>query len=124
MKTPHVSFPARQENEVIRLLIAIGTRKNVAQVLVYLADGSEAASRDIEQGTGLRQPEVSLALQYLIGQDWIRITKSSARGKGRPVKIYSLSKPVGTIINSIGKAKNEQANRQIARVQKIREYIA
>jgi len=40
------------------------------------------------------------------------------------VKIYSLSKPIDRIMNSIEKEKKEQAKQQIARVQKLREYIA
>jgi predicted transcriptional regulator len=112
-----------KEKQFVSLLIDIGTRKNVAQVLVFLANVPEATSRDIERGTDLRQPEVSLAMHYLIGQDWIRIRENKAEGKGRPVKIYSLSKPIDKIMNSIEKEKKEQAKQQLARVQKLREFI-
>lgn len=124
MKPHHVMSFTDKEREFVNLLIDIGTRKNVAQVLVFLANGSKATSRDIERGTDLHQPEVSLAMQYLIGKDWIKITENKAEGKGRPVKIYSLSKPVNKIMNSIEKEKKEQARLQIARVQKLRKYIA
>ena len=123
MKPQHVMYFTEKEKQFVSLLIDIGTRKNVAQVLVFLANVSEATSRDIERGTDLRQPEVSLAMHYLIGQDWIRIRENKAEGKGRPVKIYSLSKPIDKIMNSIEKEKKEQAKQQIARVQKLREYI-
>jgi predicted transcriptional regulator len=113
-----------KEKEFVNLLIEIGTRKNVAQVLVFLANVSKATSRDIERGTDLRQPEVSLAMHYLIAQDWIKITENKAEGKGRPVKIYSLSKSIDKIMNNIEKEKKEKAKQQIARVQKLREYIA
>jgi predicted transcriptional regulator len=124
MKSQHVMYFTEKEKEFVELLIDIGTRKNVAQVLVFLANVSEATSRDIERGTDLRQPEVSLAMHYLIGQDWIKIRENKAEGKGRPVKIYSLSKPIDKIMNSIEKEKKEQAKQQLARVQKLREYIA
>jgi predicted transcriptional regulator len=123
MKPQHVMYFTEKEREFVDLLIDIGTKKNVAQVLVFLANVPKATSRDIERGTDLRQPEVSLAMRYLIGQDWIRITENKAEGKGRPVKIYSLSKSIDKIMNSIEKEKKEQAKQQIARVQKLREYI-
>lgn len=124
MKPQNVMFFTEKETEFVNLLIDIGTRKNVAQVLVFLANVPEATSRDIERGTDLRQPEVSLAMHYLIGQDWIRIRENKAEGKGRPVKIYSLSKPIDRIMNSIEKDKKEQAKKQLARVQKLREYLS
>jgi predicted transcriptional regulator len=124
MKPQHVMYFTEKETEFVNLLIDIGTRKNVAQVLVFLANVSEASSRDIERGTDLRQPEVSLAMHYLIGQDWIKIRENKADGKGRPVKIYSLSKPIDKIMNTIEKDKKEQAKQQLARVQKLREYIS
>jgi predicted transcriptional regulator len=112
-----------KETEFVNLLIDIGTRKNVAQVLVFLANVPEATSRDIERGTDLRQPEVSLAMHYLIGQDWIKIRENKTEGKGRPVKVYSLSKPIDKIMNAIEKDKKDQAKQQIARVQKLREFL-
>jgi predicted transcriptional regulator len=123
MKPQHVMYFTDKETEFVNLLIDIGTRKNVAQVLVFLANTPEATSRDIERGTDLRQPEVSLAMQYLIGKDWIRIRENKTDGKGRPVKVYSLSRPIDRIMNSIEKDKKEQAKQQLARVQKLREYI-
>ena len=124
MKPQHVMYFTEKEKEFVDLLIDVGTRKNVAQVLVFLANVPEATSRDIERGTDLRQPEVSLAMHYLIGQEWIKIKENKTEGKGRPVKIYSLSRPIDRIMNSIEKEKKDQAKRQLARVQKLREYIA
>jgi predicted transcriptional regulator len=123
MKPQNVMYFTEKEKEFVRLLVDIGTRKNVAQVLVFLANVPQATSRDIERGTDLRQPEVSLAMHYLIGQDWIKIRENKAEGKGRPVKIYSLSKTIDKIMINIEKEKKEQAKQQIARVQKLREYI-
>ncbi len=123
VRTQSVMYFTDKEKEFVDLLINIGTRKNVAQVLVFLANVPEATSRDIERGTDLRQPEVSLAMHYLIGQDWIKIKENKAEGKGRPVKIYSLANPIDRIMNSIEKEKKEMAKQQLARVQKLREYI-
>jgi predicted transcriptional regulator len=123
MKPQHVMYFTEKELEFINLLSDIGTKKNVAQVLVFLANTSEATSRDIERGTDLRQPEVSLAMHDLITHGWIKTRENKTKGKGRPVKIYSLSKPIDKIMGIIEKEKKEQAKKQLARVQKLHEYI-
>ena len=56
----------------MNLLIEIGTSKNVAKMLVFLANAPEATSRDLERGTDMRQPEVSIAIKYLTDQGWIK----------------------------------------------------
>lgn len=124
MKPHPVTGFTEKEQAFVNLLIDIKTRKNVAQVLVFLASVSGVPSREIERGTGLRQPEVSLAVSHLIGKGWIKIAENKPEGKGRPLKIYSLSKPVEEIVNSIAQERREQAKHQIARVQKLRDYIA
>ena len=93
MRTENVTYFTEKEEEFANLLIETGTKKNVAKVLVFLANIPEATSRVIERGTDLRQPEVSIAMHYLTDQGWIRIRESKAESKGRPVKIYELAKP-------------------------------
>jgi predicted transcriptional regulator len=111
-----------KEEEFANLLIEIGTKRNVAKVLVFLANTPEATSRGIERGTDLRQPEVSIAMRYLMEQGWIKSRESKAESKGRPVKIYELAKPVNEIMDSIEKAKKKEANHQLQLVQKLRDY--
>lgn len=50
----------------------IGTKSNVAKVLVFLARTKKATSRAIELETDMRQPEVSIAMKYLVEQGWIK----------------------------------------------------
>ncbi len=91
MRTENVMYFTEKEEEFANLLIEIGTKRNVAKVLVFLANTPEATSRAIERGTDLRQPEVSIAMRYLIEQNWITSRESKAESKGRPVKIYELA---------------------------------
>ena len=67
METEKVICFTEKEEEFTNLLIEIGTKRKVAKVLVFLANTPEATSKDIEQGTDLKQPEISIAMQYLIG---------------------------------------------------------
>jgi predicted transcriptional regulator len=57
-----VLFTDREE-EFVNLLIRVGTRKAVALLLVFLARKPKATSLEIERGTDLRQPEVSIAIK-------------------------------------------------------------
>jgi predicted transcriptional regulator len=123
MKTRNVQYFTEKEEEFVNLLIDIGTKQSIAKVLVFLSNTAEATSRDIERGTDLRQPEVSIAMRYLAEQEWIKSRESKAESKGRPVKIYVLSKSINDIMNSIEKEKKEEAKSQLALVQKLREYI-
>jgi len=124
MKSRNVMYFTPREGELTDLLVQIGLKKNVAKVLVYLAHTHEATSRDIERGTDLRQPEVSIAMASLIEQKWVENRETKAENKGRPVKIYRLSKPIHEIMDSIEQEKMKEASDQLKLIQQVREYIS
>jgi predicted transcriptional regulator len=81
--------------EFAGLLHSLGVQRNVARLLTYLAIAGESTSRDIERGTGLRQPEVSFAMRTLRGENWVTEHEvKSTEGKGRPQKVYTLTTPI------------------------------
>jgi predicted transcriptional regulator len=123
MRQESVQFFTDKEEEFVNLLIDIGIKKNVAKSLVFLANTSEATSREIERGTDLRQPEVSIAMKYLMDQGWIKDRERTSENKGRPQKNYSLAVPFKEIIAAIEKAKKHEANNQLEFVRKIRDYF-
>jgi predicted transcriptional regulator len=112
-----------KEYEFVNLLIEIGIRKNVAKMLVYLVNIPEATTRDIECGTDMRQPEVSLAIKYLAEKGWIKNREIPSDKKGRPIRIYALAVPVKDIIVSIEKQKKNETSNQLARIRKMRNYF-
>jgi predicted transcriptional regulator len=124
MRSEKVMYFTPKEEEFAKLLMDIGLKRNVAKVLVYLANTSEATSRDIERGTDLRQPEVSIAMRTLKHNDWILSRESKAESKGRPVKIYSLSKPTEEIMDIIEKNKRKEVKNQLDLIQKVKEYVS
>ena len=123
MRQQNVMYFTEKEEEFVNLLIKINTPKNVAKMLVFLANTSEATSRDIERGTDLRQPEVSIAIKYLAQQNWIKKREIPSEKKGRPMRKYSLAVPIKQIITEIEKEKKNNLNNQIALVGKIRDYL-
>jgi len=112
-----------KEEEFVNLLTGTGIKKNVARVLVFLASTTEATSRAIERGTDLRQPEVSLAMGYLMKQGWGESRECQTEGIGRPVKIYRLAKPITEIMDSIERNKEEEANHHLQLIRKLQDYI-
>ena len=123
MRTEKVMYFTEKEEDFANLLIGIGTKRNEAKVLVFLANIPEATSREIERSTDLRQPEVSVAMKYLIDLGWIKSRESKAESKGRPIKIYELAKPITEILDGIEKKKEKEANNQLAHIQKLRDYL-
>ena len=112
-----------KEEEFAILLIKIGIRKSSARILVFLAKTPEATSGEIERGTDLRQPEVSMTVHYLMDRGWIRCRGSNGENKGRPIKIYELAKPFNEIMDCIEKDKIAEVNTKLALVQKVREHL-
>jgi len=123
MRTENVMYFTEKEEEFATLLIEIGTKRNIAKVLVFLANTPEATSRAIERGTDLRQPEISIAMWYLMEQGWIKSRERKAESKGRPIKIYELAQPITEILDSIEKKKQKEVNNQLALVEKLRNYL-
>lgn len=124
MRSDKIRYFTPRDEELAELLIGIGIKRNVSKVLVYLANTEEATSRDIERGTDLRQPEVSIAMRYLKECDWIDTRESKSESKGRPVKIYTLSRSITEIMDTIEKEKKKEARHQLDLIEKMRECIS
>ncbi len=78
------------DEELAEILISSGLSRPVARTLAYLKKVDTATSVDLERGTGLRQPEVSIAMRQLNPFYWIEENEEKKPGKGRPNKVYSL----------------------------------
>lgn len=105
---------SKNGDKAVELLIIAGMSKNVAKTLIFLARNEEATSMEIERGTDLRQPEVSLSMQSLRRKKWIQKKDIKKEGKGRPIYCYKLIKPMKEIFKSI----EEDAVKNIKEIQK------
>ncbi|MDD1689778.1 MAG: ArsR family transcriptional regulator [Methanoregula sp.] len=123
MRIERVQYFTKKEEEFVSLLTGIGIKKHVAALLVFLANVPETSSRSIERGTDLRQPEVSIAMKYLMDRGWVRMSGESSEHKGRPVKIYQLALPITAIMNSIEEEKKRETRDQLALFEKLRDHI-
>lgn len=113
------------EYEMIELFRKINLSRPIALTLACLAKGREISSQKIEMLSGLRQPEVSIAMRYLQQNNWIEFREEKkSKGKGRPIKMYRLTVPLNQIIGKLEEeiiAENRQVLRNIELLKKIPE---
>jgi len=110
--------------EFVSALRSINVPRNVAELITYLANANEATSREIEMGTNLRQPEVSLGMRTLRQNNWVNERDIKTEEKGRPMKVYKLNVPIGEIIKHYEEEKNREAAKTMQAIQKLREITA
>ena len=110
--------------EFVDALRSLNAPRNVATLITFLANGTEATSREIEVGTSMRQPEVSIGMRALRKNDWIVEREIKAEGKGRPMKVYRLSVPIEKIIQHYEEQKSKEAAQTIQAIQRLKEIVA
>jgi predicted transcriptional regulator len=98
--------------------------RGVAAMIIYLAGAGEANSREIEMGTGLRQPEVSIGMRTFRENNWIKEREVKREGKGRPMIFYSLGVGLDEIIKHYEDEKNLESASAMEAIQKLRNMAA
>ena len=122
MKTLKINQFDTKDEEIVDALIFLGMSRPAARMLAYIQQMNEATSVELEMGTGLRQPEVSIAAKQLEEHDWINEREEKKPGKGRPVKIYSLKVGFKDIIANLEteqKKVDAEAKEKIERLKKL-----
>ena len=109
-----------ERDEFASILMKIGLKRNVAKVLTYLAGVSEATSREIEMGSDLRQPEVSIAMREIRKLDWISERDEKNPGKGRPYRIYKLNKSLPEIIEYLEAENARESEIVMKQIEKLK----
>lgn len=113
----------KKQEDLVERLRDIGVDRPVALTLVYVAGTDECIRTDVEGATGLKQPEVSIATMYLRDEGWIDKTERKKEGKGRPVHVYSLSKPVGEVFGDILEKERARISDREENLKKIEDVV-
>ena len=111
---------AAERDEFASILMKIGLKRNVAKVLTYLAGVPEATSREIEIGSDLRQPEVSIAMREIRRLEWVRERDERNPGKGRPYRIYKLNRSLRDIVQYLESENAKEAERVMKQIEKLK----
>jgi predicted transcriptional regulator len=121
IKDDTIKVADKKDLEFMLGLESVGMKRIVACVITFLRDQKERSSRDIEVATGLRQPEVSIAMQTLRERNWLAEHEIKSSGKGRPLKIYALRATIDEIINYCEAEKSRELARFSEAIQKLKE---
>ncbi len=110
-----------KNEEIADTLISLGMRRPIARVLSYLKNGNEVTSVELERGTGLHQPEVSIAMKELEENGWINEQEEKKPGKGRPYKVYSLKVGFDEIIAQLEEQQRKAADEAQSRIERLKK---
>lgn len=113
---------SRRDEVLVDLLMETGIARNFAKTLVFMSKKDETTSVEIEKATGLRQPEVSIAMQDLRRRKWVDKRDIKKEGKGRPVHAYRLSVPWPEIIAQIDREEQVKIDKIEANRKKLRTH--
>jgi predicted transcriptional regulator len=109
------------DREFVEVLRDLGIPRNVASMITYLANVEEATSREIEIGSNLRQPEVSIAMRTLRNNDWVEEREIKKDGKGRPMKVYRLTISLEEIIRHFEEEKKKESTRVMENIDRLKD---
>ena len=121
MKTLSIKQLDKKDEEIADALIFLGMSKPAARMLAFLQQMNEATSIELEMGTGLRQPELSIAAKQLEEREWINEREEKKQGKGRPYKIYSLKAGFKDIITQLEKQQKKAVAEVQAKIERLKE---
>ena len=93
------------DDKAVQLFTDLGMPKNLAKTLLYISQVDECRSVDVEQGADLRQPELCISMQELRRRGWAKKRDMKKKGKGRPVHLYKLTKPLDEILENFEREK-------------------
>ncbi len=101
MKKKNVYMLDEDDDKAVQLFVKLGMPKNLAKTLLFVSQFDECKCTDVEQGTNLRQPEVSVAMQELRRHNWVKKRNLKKKGKGRPVHVYRSAADLSEILKVV-----------------------
>jgi predicted transcriptional regulator len=120
MKQTSIKVLDDKDQEFIKALQNLKVPRTVASLIAFLANAKDASSREIEMGTNLRQPEVSIGMRMLRQNNWIVEQHLKKEGKGRPMIVYKLRVPIETIIKHFEEESNRESTRAMESIQRLK----
>ena len=90
-----------KEEEVIKSFQRIGIGEHVAKCFIAMAETEKTSQKELRRITGLRQPEISIALEKIYSAGWIDRRVIKEEMKGRPFFSYTFKRSVKEILDSI-----------------------
>ncbi len=121
MKDSTIKALDETDLQMAETLMELGMSRSVARLIAYLANVKDASSKEIEAGTDLRQPEVSIGMRTLRDNCWVKEYERKILNRGRPMKIYSLSTSLNNIIGDLEEKKLKESSRIMESIKRLKE---
>lgn len=121
MRSSEVRVFDETDLEFIEILRNLNLSRNVASTLAYLSNVDEATSKDLELGSQLRQPEVSIAMRELRNYGWLGERDIKKEGKGRPMKVYRLAVSINKIVEYLEKQTQKDTQKTLKNIEKLKK---
>ncbi len=122
MKSGDIDLLKGKGYEIIELLQGLDVPRTEAICIACLVCGKELTSQNIEQASGLRQPEVSIAMRPLRENGWIEErSEKKNTDKGRPVKYYKLIVPFEEIVRNFEAKALKRNTEMVEALEQLRE---
>ena len=118
-----MSEMSKKDGKLAELLMNTGLPRNIAKTLAYIRNKDEVTSVEVEKATDLRQPEVSIAMQWLRSKGWLTKRDIKKEGKGRPVHGYRLTIPFSDIIKEIENQERKKIDKIEINLKEIKKLI-
>lgn len=123
MKQKNFVVLDERDDKIVHLFTKLGMPKNLAKTIMYVSQVEECCSGDIEQGTTLRQPEVSTAMQELQRRGWVKKRELNRKGKGRPVHLYKSAMHLSEILKEVQQEKLKQVELEEKKILALENNI-
>ena len=123
MKERMIKVLGDEELEFAGILQSLGMPRTVAILITYLAIAGEATSRQIQQATGLNQPEISITIRDIRDENWIDDREVKTGAKGRHSVAYSLRTPIDEIINRLEDEKKKEHAEAMENIRKLKRLV-
>jgi predicted transcriptional regulator len=121
MKASMVKTLDDRDREFAMTLQKLGVQQNVAAMITYLMSVDKATSREIEIGTDLRQPEVSICAKILRHDGWLEESDIKRGGKDRPLRVYKLKVSIDEIIKHFEEERIQESAEIMQSIQKLKQ---
>lgn len=124
MKKHEIDVMSKKEERLVDILHQSGFYRSTAKTLVYMLVKKTGRSKDIERGTDLQQPEVSVAVKELLKLGIISKRLTHKKGKGRPQNLYVLKKSVSDVRDFLIKGMQERVEKTERNIESLRTLIS
>lgn len=89
------------DERLLDILVSLGYSRSLSKVIVFFLFFKEGLSSEIERTMNMRQPEVSVAVNKLLGKNCLNCESVESEGKGRPRLKYEVMKSPDEILCDI-----------------------